>query len=1107
MSSAPPENVETWLTEQGFAQYLPLFVENAIDYDILPTLSEADLRSLGLPFGHARKLAMAAAKIGQTAELATPAPTNEAERRQLTVMFCDLVGSTSLSSRLDPEDLREIIQRYQKTCGEIIARYGGFVAQYLGDGIMVFFGYPQAQEDAAERAVRAGLEIIAEIRRMKTPLADIEVRIGAATGLAVVGDLIGKGSSEQTAVVGQTPNLAARVQSLADPGCMTIAESTLKLVGSLFKYRDLGPQRLKGIDSEVRVLQVLGESTDAGRFESIRSARIDCIGRQRELDFLMEKWRLALAGRGQVVLAWGEAGIGKSRLLRLLNERLESAQLTRIQAQCSPQHGATPLYPIIHSNQRAMKFSAEDSDEEKRDKIERFLTMGNLVDRAPLLAAMMSVPAGGRYPPLQLSAEQLKTQTLQMCVDFVTNLAARQPVLYQIEDAHWIDPSTEELLSRFVERIVDLPVLLLVTGRPECRPAWLGLPHVSALDLGRLGEIEIRMMVHSVAGKKLPEEVIAQILAKTDGIPLYVEELTRNVLESGLLTETHESWELAGPLPPMAIPSTLQDSLMARLDRLASAKEIIQVAALIGRRFSYSMLSAVLDYPESMLRTALDRLIKAELLFKRGCQPNDEYEFKHALIQDAAYESLLKSRRTTLHARIVRALETHFPQIVETQPELLAHHAEHADLMPKAIGYGLLAGQRALGRSAHREAIKLLAHAIDLLAALPENSERWATELDLQLALGQACMAMYGYTAPQTFQAFERARLLSEKANQPQQYYAVLYGMWANNTISGRLRTAADLAIAFLSRAYQDQDGSYQCVGHRLVGNTAFYRGFLFDAHEHLQRAIELYDPERHRALALRFGTDVGVTALVYLSWIHAVMGRPETAERHAHAAMKQASSMNHALSLAQALHASCQLAAIRRDFPALLAASQISSDLCEKNNLGYFRFWARNFNALAEAHLSSPDRLLAIRAHFGEMPEFNQSVAVWWFHCWVAEILLANGRPQAAMDEIDIAFGLIERNDERWGQAEAERIRGECLLALSPTAPSEAERSLRQAIDVARNVGTLTYELRAGISLYRLLAANGRAAEGKIILESIRGKFEEGFDLPEWRSVEEYCR
>lgn len=1097
--------VEEWLEQQGLAQYAGLFADNAIDCEILPTISEADLRSIGVPLGHARKLAIAAARLGAaspaaaTGPAAAPAEAVEPERRQLTVMFCDLVGSTSLSSRLDPEDLRTVIRRYQQACGEVVTRYGGFVAQYLGDGILVYFGYPKAQEDAAERAVRTGLEIIAAVEALAVPGVDkVQVRIGVATGLAVVGDLIGHGASEQTAVIGQTPNLAARIQSLAQPGCMTIAESTCRLVGNLFEYRDLGPQRLKGIDGEVRVVQVVGERQNAARFDSIRSSGIDCVGRQRELDFLLDKWHTALAGNGQTVLAWGEAGIGKSRLLRQLNKELEGESLVRVNVQCSPQHLLSPLYPVINANLRVMGFKPDDSIDDKLDKIEALLATGNQVNKAPLLAAMMSVPFEGRYPALALSAEDQKEQTLQMCVDFVIDLAARQPVLYQVEDAHWIDPTTEEFLARLVEQIPAHRAFLLVTGRPECRPTWLDQPNVSLLDLGRLGESEIRLMVQSIAGKTLPESVTSQILAKTDGVPLFVEELTRTVLESGLLRETGESWVLDGPLPPMAIPLTLQDSLMARLDRLSSAKEVVQVAAAIGRSFSYAMLAAVLDYPESLLRAALDRLFKAGLIFPRGEPPEAEYWFKHALVQDAAYESLLRSRRAVLHARIVRAMETHFADTLEAQPELLAHHAARADLTEKAITYGLQAGRRALARSANREAILLLGTAIELTRDLPDEKMRTEAELNLQLALGQACLALHGYAAHQTAEVFARARELAERVDKPQQYYAMLYGLYATNVIAGRLDQAGDLAQRFLERSSQDGDRGRQCLGHRMVGVVAFYRGNLGSAREHQQQAIALYDAPQHRKLALRFGTDIGVTAQIYLGWTESIMGRPQTAARHVDEAIHQAQRIEHALTLGQAYHTACVIAAVAKDYPALLAASRTALQFCEKNNLGYYLFWARNFNALAEAMLDGPDKFTAARASFATLNEFNRTVAAWWFHSWAAEVLLASGRPEQAMPEIEAAAALIAASNERWGQAEIERIHGQCLLAISPPAVAEAERWLRNAVTSARGIGALTFELRAALSLHGLLEKHGRGEEGVALLAPIHARFEEGLDSRE---------
>jgi len=1109
MASESERLVEDWLKQQGLPQYAALFAEHAIDVEILPTLSETDLRSIGLPLGHARKLAMAAAQLsGETGtkapdEQPPPQPAAEPERRQLTVMFCDLVGSTALSSRLDPEDLREIIRRYQKACGEVVARYEGFVAQYLGDGIMVYFGYPQAHEDSAERAVRTGLEIIAAVDHLSlASSAKIQVRIGAATGLAVVGDLIGRGSSEQAAVIGQTPNLAARIQSLAEPGRMTIAESTRKLVGNLFEYRDLGAHRLKGIDGEVRVVEVLGERQNVARFESIRSSQSDCVGRSRELDFLLDKWRRAVTGCGQVVLAWGEAGIGKSRLLRLLNEKLHSESFIRVHVQCSPQHGASPLYPVIHSNLRVLGFSPEESVDQKLDKIERFLELGDQTECAPLLAAMMSVPCAGRYPPLNLAPEEQKERTLRMCVDFVANMAMRQPVLYQVEDAHWIDPTTDEFLSRLVERISDRRVLVVVTGRPECRPGWLGLPHVAPLDLGRLGDAEIRLMVRDIAGgKTLPEEVMEQILAKTDGVPLFVEELTRNVLESGYLRDDGKAWVLDGLLPQMAIPSTLQDSLMARLDRLASAKEVVRVASAIGRTFSFFLLSAVMDYPEGMLRSALERLIRAGLVFPYGKLPQVEYWFKHALIQDMAYESLLKSRRTTLHTRILRALETHSPEMAETQPQVLMHHAQHADLTEKAIHYGWQAGRQALARSANREAIQLLRQAIALVPRLTGEKEQLATELDLQLALGQAALALYGYAAPETAEIFARAEQLAQRTDKPLQYYSVLYGLWVTHVINGRIAEGGELARRFLERACQgDEKDAYCCIGHRMAGNTHFYRGNLSAASEHLEQSLSLYDPQRHHKLSLHFGSDLSVAARIYLAWCDALKGRTQSAVDHVDRAIARSQELNHALSMGQALHTACVVAAVCKDFLAVLEASRRALEFCEQNDLAYFRFWARNFNAYAVAQLSDPEPLLSLRQELEDMDHFKCSVAVWWFHSWVAETLLAAGRAQEALEELETASGLIESSDERWGQAEVERIRGECLWRLEE--PAQAEHWLRRAMASARDIGALTLELRAALSLYRHLEASGRSAEGREALSPICTRFDDRSGLWEWQAA-----
>lgn len=1095
-----PKAVADWLNQLGLAQYVQLFSENAIDFRILPELTDSDLKDLGVLFGH-RKLLLKAITKFTPPPIDSPAPEApklpEAERRQLTVMFCDLVGSTELSSRLDPEDLRDIMQVYQTTCAEVIERNGGYIAQYLGDGIVIYFGYPQAFEDAAERAVRTGLEIVAAVAQLRHPRATVQVRLGVATGLAVVGDLIGKGAAEQHAVVGQTPNLAARVQSLAAPGSLVIADTTRKLIGENYEVHDMGLQSLKGIDGAVRVWQILGERQDAVRLDASRLTRGACIGREREVEVLLEKWRQAAAGKGQVVFAWGEAGIGKSRLLRLfddqLNDPLSGESHTPIHLQCSPQHGASPLYPVIRAIHKALAFNETDSVSDKLDKMAAFLSasgctdaFGGNPDGVPLLASLLCVPYTERYAALTLSPQEQKIATLKLCVEHHIGLAKHQPLLYQVEDAHWIDPTTEELLVRLIDSIGDQRLLLLVTGRPECRPAWLDRPHATALDLGRLGEAEIRAIVHGIAKKTLPEEVMKQILSKTDGIPLFVEELTRTVLESGLLRETGEAWVLDGPLPAMAIPATLQDSLMARLDRLASAKEVVQAAAAIGRHFSYAMLAAVLDQPEAVLRAALGRLAEAELIYLPSVSTGKDYLFKHALVQDAAYESLLKSRRLALHARITRAYETHFAETVESQPELLAHHAALAGLTEQAIQYGLTAGQQAIAKSANKEALGHLRQALELLKTLPEGEARDPTELNLQLALGQAAMVVHGFIAPETASAYERTQELAKRVGQPGQFRSLMTGLYLMHLIGGRLMPATTLADQVLERGKHQADQSLEYLGHRLLGIARFHSGDLAEARMHLRIAKE--DPNLFNA----------VPAFNYLAWVEAVMGYPDTAVKLSDIAVAQSRTTDDAVTMGQSLYHRAVVHFFRQDYEAQLLASAETLAFCEKQCIRHFVVMAGIVNTFAEAAFTGSEA--ALEKCLGLLVGLEQVaiLSTGVFHGCAAKLMREWGQPDRALKELETAFRLSASIEERWYESETERNHGECLLALDPPRTEEAEAAFRRALTKANAMGALTYELGAALSYHTFLAQQDRAAEGIAILKPIYERFTEGFDLPD---------
>jgi class 3 adenylate cyclase len=716
--------LSAWLASLGLERYAPLFAENGVDLNSLRLLTESDLEQLGVLLGHRRLLLKAIGGLesgeappSSAANTADRRPSQEAvgsaaERRQLTVMFCDLVGSTALSARLDPEDLRAVIGAYHRCVAAVIEKSGGFVAKYMGDGVLVYFGYPRADEHDAERAVRAGLALVEAVAGLDTvPGARLQVRVGIGTGLVVVGDLIGQGAAQEQAVVGETPNLAARLQALAEPGTVVIGPSTRRLTAGLFEYEDLGKVEIKGLAMPVMASRVLRESAVEGRFAALRTTATPLVGRDEELALLQRRWQQAKSGEGSVVLVSGEPGIGKSRLAQTLLERLAGEPHTRLRLYCSPHHQDSALYPTTTQLERAAAFRREDTAEQRLDKLEAVLALaiGDLGEAAPLLAALLSLPTGDRYPPLNFTPQKQKEKPLQALVAQVKALASRQPVLLLFEDAQWSDPTSLELLDLIVDRVSTLRVLLIVTFRPEFTPPWTGRPQVTSLGLNRLAPRQRAEMIAGVTGgKALPKEITDQIIDRTDGVPLFVEELTKAVVEGGMLSDAGDRYKATGSLRPLAIPATLQASLLARLDRLAPVREVAQIGAALGRQFTHEMIAAVASTPPTQLDNALAQLVGAELIYRRGSPPDAEYTFKHALVQDAAYSTLLHSRRQQLHADIAAVLEARFPEIVAAQPALLAHHCEEGSLTDKAVEYWLAAGQRAWGRSATAEAVALL---------------------------------------------------------------------------------------------------------------------------------------------------------------------------------------------------------------------------------------------------------------------------------------------------------------------------------------------------------------------------------------------------------------
>jgi class 3 adenylate cyclase len=700
-------DVAVWLRDLGLQQYEALFRENDIDVEVLSDLTDADLEKIGVSCGHRKRLLKAVAALASPAAAlpaATPIPpvADAAERRQLTIMFSDLAGSTALSARLDPEDMREVIRAYQDACSGAVARYDGFLAKFMGDGVLAYFGFPRAHEEDAERAVRAGLDIAAVVAKLETRANEkLEVRIGIATGIVVVGDLVGQGSAQEQAVIGDTPNLAARLQALAEPGAVVIAESTRRLLGGAFELKPLGSQVLKGFDAPVPAWTALREAENVSRFEASRSQHLTpFVGREHEVALLLDRWREASEGEGQVALISGEAGIGKSRVLSALSERIGDEPHVRVRYQCSPHHVNDAFYPITSQIWHAARFVSGEPAAARLDKLEAMIARSGLEgkDIAPLVAGLLSIPVEDRYPPLEMAPAEQKERTIAALIALFAGLTKDAPVLALLEDAHWIDPTSLDVFSRLIDRLPGLRALLVVTFRPEFAAPWVGRAHVASLQLNRFGRRPAIAIVDRVTGgKALPAEILEQIVAKTDGVPLFVEELTKTVLESSMLREEDGGYVLASALTPLAIPSTLQDSLMARLDRLAPVKETAQVAAAIGREFSYRLPEAVSPIQGAELQDALAQLMAAELIHGRGAPPEATYVFKHVLVQETAYSSLLRSRRQRMHADIARALEEKFTDQVAGAPATIARHYTEAGLADPAARYWLAAGELALG--------------------------------------------------------------------------------------------------------------------------------------------------------------------------------------------------------------------------------------------------------------------------------------------------------------------------------------------------------------------------------------------------------------------------
>jgi class 3 adenylate cyclase/predicted ATPase len=1115
-------DLEGWLRNLGLEQYEAAFRDNAIDEKVLPRLTAEDLKDLGVvTVGHRRTLLDAIATLRADASAKTSAPDaappiegtakDAAERRQVTVMFSDLVGSTALSARMDPEDLREVISAYQKCVAETVGHFGGFVAKYMGDGVLVYFGYPQAHEDDAERAVRAGLELVAAVSALKSP-ASLQTRVGIATGLVVVGDLIGAGAAQEQAIVGETPNLAARLQGIAEPNKVVIAEATRRLLGNLFELEDLGGKDLKGIAGPVRAWAALRASSVESRFEALHATGLTAlVGREEELELLLRRWSRAKTGEGQVVLLSGEGGIGKSRLTAALLEHLATEPHTRLRYFCSPQHTDSALYSIIGQMERAAGLGYDDKPQAKLDKLDAVLARTSTSpEDAALFAEMLSLPNDGRYPALALTPEQCRQRTLQALTSQVAGLASQQPVLMIFEDAQWTDPTSLEAFGRTVDRIKTLPVLLIVTFRPEFNPPWLGQSRVTSVTLNRLGEREAAAIIARLVGnKELPADVMAEIVERTDGIPLFVEEMTKAVLEAGSEGEARRM-AAAVPSPALAVPASLHASLMARLDRLGPAKEMAQIGAAIGRGFSHALLAAVARKPEAELSAALERLIAAGLLSRQGVPPHATYMFKQALVQDAAYGTLLREPRRALHARIAETLESQFAEVTERQPELLARHCTEAGLIEKAAGLWGKAGQRSLQRSALIEAAAQFTRALDQIATLPPTPALRREQIKLQVALITPLIHVKGFAAPQTKAAAERARLLIEQAEalgeppeDPLLLFSVLYGFWTANYVAFNGDVQRELAAQFLALAEKQGATATLMIGHRLMGLSLLFWGDIAESQAHFDRAIALYDPAEQRPLATRFGVDSGVSALSFRSWAQWLLGYPDAALADSDQAISDAREIGQAASLMYAL---CVAGLTPILCGSYAAANALADELIpladEKGALLWKAFGMINQGCVLALTGRASHAVQIITAGITAFRSTGATALMPFCLPYLARTYAELGQFDDAWRCIGEAMTAVETTKERWTEAEIHRIAGEIALKSPVPDAAKAETYFECALAVARQQQAKSWELRTAMSMARLWRDQGKRDEARNLLAPVYGWFTEGFDTLELKEA-----
>ncbi len=1105
-------DIQSWLAELGLEKYAEAFAEAEIEIGDLHRLSEDDLKELGLPLGPRRRLndavKLLSGNAASAASSATPvaavaseietSPQSDAERRHLTVMFVDLVGSTEMATRMDAEDMRDVITSYQNTVAGVVSRYEGFVAKFMGDGVLCYFGWPRANEDDAERAVRAGLSIIDAVKKVKAPNGSpLSTRVGIATGVVIVGDLIGSGATQEAAVVGETPNLAARLQGVAGLNQLVVAVETQRLLGAIFDLSRLSGQDLKGIADPIDAYRVDGEATVQSRFAARQSgAMTPIVGREREIDLMSERWALARSGQGQMVIVSGEAGIGKSRITQAVIDEVANDDHIRLTYQCSPYHADSAFYPVTQQMAFAAGFAPSDSPDARLDKLEALL--GHDQDTQRLLAPLLGLDGEARYGALELTPAQQRARTMRALAGLLVQQAAEKPVLMVFEDLHWVDPTSQELLDTLLDQISDQPVMILATARPTFEYGFGGHPIVTKFALNRLGKDQIGSIVAKLTdGKALPDEIMAIIAQRTDGVPLFVEELTKTILESGALKEDGERYVLDGPLSATAIPTTLHDSLMARLDRLNPIKEVAQTAACIGREFSHGLLAQISPLPDAELSVAMDGLIDAELIYRRGLPPEASYLFKHALVRDAAYESLLKENRRAVHTRILSALETD----ADIAPEILATHAEAANLPVRAVDLWEAAGKAAIALPAFDEAISHLGRAIELITPQLEKRDAPPFEraLGLQVPLSMTLLARKGFTADETLEAFEKALVLADKVGETPKRYSILYGLWIGKGARGQHREALRSAEALVEETANAPNTPQMVVANRVAGASHFLMGNFAEAQRYLGAALANYDSIAHAGLANQFGQDIGVTIHIFQAMNSLMLGQTERATAHLNEAESLAKATGHIQTICYSLNMRFIYGLASGDRPDLERCLNEVLPIVKEHNLALWLAMIPMCTEVLAAYKGDKTSMERWQKAGAAVDATKFKMFIVSFHVDVARSALAMGLREKADDLAMMAQEMIDETGEAYFQCDLHRL--QAAIAMADDDAEAAEQCLVMALDVARRQGGKLWELRAAIDLAGLWRDQGKTAEAISLLQPVHDSIADG-DCPNDRAT-----